>query len=136
MKRSWTPGRGLSAVAAVAAALVLPSTGTTAAEGPAPTEIIHRVLDTDARGLGDADLDRRDLRESTAVSRGQENVGKYACYHVELTPRRADSPYARIELWVRADNFVPLKTQMYNRAGVLLKTLVTQEIRRVEGHWF
>ncbi len=83
-----------------------------------------------------ADLDRRDLREGSAVLKGQEELGKFPCYHIEITPQRADSPYARLEVWVRSDNFVPLKTLMYNRAGVLLKTLVTLELRRIEGRWF
>lgn len=83
-----------------------------------------------------ADLDRRDLREGTAVLKGQEDLGKFPCYHLELVPKRSDSPYARLEIWVRTDNFVPLKTLMYNRAGVLLKTLMTQELRRIEGRWF
>jgi len=83
-----------------------------------------------------ADLDRRDLREGTAISKGVEQIGKFACYHLEVTPKRADSPYAKVELWVRSDNFVPLRTLMWNRAGVLLKTLVAQELRRVDGHWF
>lgn len=83
-----------------------------------------------------ADLDRRDLREGTATSQGMESVGKFPCYHMVVVPNRQDSPYAKVELWVRTDNFVPLKTLMYNRAGVLLKTLVAQELRRVEGRWF
>jgi hypothetical protein len=83
-----------------------------------------------------ADLDRRDLREGTAVLKGQEDLGKFPSYHLEVIPKRADSPYARLEIWVRTDNFVPLKTLMYNRAGVLLKTLVTLELRRIDGRWF
>jgi outer membrane lipoprotein-sorting protein len=83
-----------------------------------------------------ADLDRRDLREGTAIHKGMETLGKFPCYRMEVTPKRADSPYAKIELWVRTDNFVPLKTLRWNRAGVLLKTLVAQELRRVDGRWF
>lgn len=83
-----------------------------------------------------ADLDRRDLREGKAVLKGQEPLGKFPCYHMEIAPSRPDSPYARVELWVRTDNFVPLKTLMYSKSNVLLKTLVTQEIKRVEGRWF
>ena len=83
-----------------------------------------------------ADLDRRDLREGVATLKGKESLGKFTCHHLELVPKRPDSPYARLEMWVRTDNFVPLKTLMYNRAGVLLKTLVTLELRRIEGRWF
>ena len=79
------------------------------------------------------DLDRRAQRDGTAVSKGQESIGKFPCYHLEVTPKRKDSPYARMERWVRTDNYVPLKTLMYNQAGVLLKTLTEKELRRIGG---
>jgi outer membrane lipoprotein-sorting protein len=83
-----------------------------------------------------ADLDRRDLRQALAESRGDEAVARFACWHLAVTPSRADAPYARAELWVRKDNFLPLKMQMYSRSGALLKTLTTQEVRRIGGRWF
>ena len=49
---------------------------------------------------------------------------------------RSDAPYARAELWVRKDNFLPLRMQMFSRSGALLKTLTTQEVRRIGGRWF
>jgi hypothetical protein len=82
-----------------------------------------------------ADLDRRDLRDGKSVVKGEETIAKFPCWHIEVTPRDA-SIYARLELWVRKDNFVPLKSTMYNRGGVLLKTLVAQELKRVSGHWY
>ena len=45
-------------------------------------------------------------------------------------------PNARIALWVRKDGFVPLKWVMYDKAGVLFKTLVARETRLVNGRWF
>lgn len=83
-----------------------------------------------------ADLDRRDLRQAVAESRGDEAVSKLPCWHLAVTPTRADAPYARAELWVRKDNFLPLRMQMFSRSGALLKTLTTQEVRRVGGRWF
>jgi outer membrane lipoprotein-sorting protein len=83
-----------------------------------------------------ADLDRKDLRYSNVRGKGEEAIGKFACWKLDVTPQSPDAPYARAELWVRKDNFVPLKTTLYNKAGVLLKTLTTQEVRRVSGRWF
>jgi outer membrane lipoprotein-sorting protein len=83
-----------------------------------------------------ADLDRRDLRDATATAAGDENIGKLACYKLVIVPRAKDATYARFELWARKDNFVPLKLTMYNQAGLLLKTLKTEEVRRVAGRWF
>jgi len=83
-----------------------------------------------------ADLDRRDLRESSSVAKPDENIGKYPCFHLDSKPSRADSSYSHIETWVRMDNYLPLKMQMYDRAKVLYKTLTALEVRRVKGQWF
>lgn len=83
-----------------------------------------------------ADLDRRDFRESTASSKGEEPIGKYPCFHISAAPSRSDSPYSRIEIWVRTDNYLPLKMEMYDHAKVHVKTFTAQEVRQVSGHWY
>jgi hypothetical protein len=83
-----------------------------------------------------ADLDRRDLRESAAKSLPDESIDKYPCFHVDYSPRRSDSPYSHVEIWVRMDNSLPLKMNLFDRANALLKTFTAQEVRRVSGHWY
>jgi outer membrane lipoprotein-sorting protein len=83
-----------------------------------------------------ADLDRRDLREGTATKAGDEEIGKFPCFRVQIKPKRDDSPYARVEMWIRKDNYLPLKMEMYDSAGVLLKTFSAEQVQRVSGHWF
>src|SRR5262249_17784456 len=61
---------------------------------------------------------------------------RFPCWRLAVRPSGPDASYARAELWVRKDNFVPLKMQMYSRSGVLLKTLTTEEVRRIRGRWF
>lgn len=82
------------------------------------------------------DLDRRDLRRAAVVTRGDETLAGFPCWHISATPSGSDAAYARAELWVRKDNFVPLKMEMYGRSGALTKTLTTQEVRRIHGRWF
>ena len=83
-----------------------------------------------------ADLDRRDLRESISQLKADEPVGKYPCFHVDSKPTRSDSAYSHIESWLRTDNYLPLKMQMYDRANILMKTFSALEVRRVKGHWY
>jgi hypothetical protein len=83
-----------------------------------------------------ADLDRRDLRESNTTKLPDENVGPHACFRLQTTPKRSDSPYSLVELWVRKDNYLPLKMKMYDRAKVLFKTFTAQEVRRISGRWY
>jgi outer membrane lipoprotein-sorting protein len=83
-----------------------------------------------------ADLDRRDLRQAVAAADGEEQIGRFACWRIAVTPTGAAPPYARARLWVRKDNFLPLKMELFSRSGTLLKTLTTQEVRRIGGRWF
>jgi hypothetical protein len=83
-----------------------------------------------------ADLDRRDLRESSAKLEPDEVVEKFNCYHLDVQPKRADSEYSRLEVWVRKDNFLPVRWISYDKAKVQLKTLTAVEMKQVGGQWF
>jgi hypothetical protein len=83
-----------------------------------------------------ADLDGKDLRQSSAVLKGEEVVGKFDTYHLSVTPQNADAVYAKIELWVRKDNYVPLKTVMFDKRSNPVKTLLVKELQRHAGRWF
>ena len=82
------------------------------------------------------DIDRNEIRDAEPVLVGVEKLGQYETYHLTLTSSAKDALYARSEMWVRKDNFVPLKYLMYARSGSLVKTLLTKEIKRIEGRWF
>lgn len=83
-----------------------------------------------------ADLDGRDLRQSNAVLLPDEALGKFDCFRVSATPTNGDAVYSKIDLWVRKDNYVPLKWVMFDKKGQPVKTLVSKEIQRHGGHWF
>ena len=83
-----------------------------------------------------ADLDLRDLRESKATLTGNEKIGKFTYYKVDVVPSRTDSQYSKFEIWVRTDNFLVLKWLMYDKSKVLLKTYQASEMKRVDGHWY
>jgi outer membrane lipoprotein-sorting protein len=86
--------------------------------------------------LSFADLDRRDLRESTVTLNGSETIEKWECYVLDVVPKLQDSQYSHQELWVRKDNFVPLRIKFYDRSRALMKTFRAMEIRRISGQWF
>lgn len=83
-----------------------------------------------------ADLDQRDLREGKAAAGADTKIGNFDCYRVVVVPKRQDSPYSKIELDVRKDNFVFLKMTTYDKAGVHYKTLTVRQIKRISGRWF
>jgi hypothetical protein len=83
-----------------------------------------------------ADLDRRELRYGASTLRGEEPVDGTACWKVEVTPKQKDSPYARVELWARKDDLVPVQWMMYAASGAHLKTLAALEVKSIDGRWF
>lgn len=83
-----------------------------------------------------ADLDGRDLRNSSSVLLGEEKIGKFDCFHLAATPKNGDAIYSKIELWVRKDNYVPMKWIMFDKKAQPVKTLVSREIQRHGGQWF
>jgi hypothetical protein len=83
-----------------------------------------------------ADLDLRDLRQSHATLRADEVVGRLECYHLDVVPRGADAVYGRIELWVRKDNFVPVRWAMFDKRAAPVRTLAVREMQRLGGRWF
>jgi hypothetical protein len=83
-----------------------------------------------------ADLDRRDLRQSQASVKTQEKIGSFSCVVVDVVPKASDADYSHVEIWVREDNFLPLRMKMYDRAKVHVKTFEALETRRVNGMWF
>jgi outer membrane lipoprotein-sorting protein len=83
-----------------------------------------------------ADLDRHDLRDSDSRVNAEETIGQWPCYVLDVRPKRDDAQYSHLEMWIRKDNFLPLRVKMFDKAGVLNKTFETIEVRRVSGHWF
>ena len=86
--------------------------------------------------LSFADLDRRDLRDATATLIGGETIEKWDCYVLDVVPKREDSQYSHGELWIRKDNYVPLRMKFYDRSKTLMKAFDALEVRRVSGQWF
>ena len=62
-----------------------------------------------------------------------ENVGTETC---RILIGFNSGVYAKIDLWVRKDNYVPLKWVMFDKAGQPVKTLISKEIQRHGGRWF
>jgi hypothetical protein len=83
-----------------------------------------------------ADLDRRDLRNSIATLKGKDPVGKFPCYLLDIVAKSSDADYSHVEMWVREDNFLPLRMKMYDRTKAHLKTFEALETKRVSGSWF
>ena len=82
--------------------------------------------------IGNSYLNLIDLAKRTDAGRAMVPVIEA----LTATPTNSDAVYAKIELWVRKDNFIPLKWIMFDKKAQPVKTLLTKEIQRHGGHWF
>lgn len=55
---------------------------------------------------------------------------------LEMTPRQGKaSDYSKVILWVRNDNFYPVRVENYGKDGVLAKVLLREKLQNVQGYW-
>jgi uncharacterized protein len=72
----------------------------------------------------------------------EENVGGQPCYVIEALPKsdavRTNNGYSKRVSWLRKDNLMAVKTNYWDEAGQMLKTLTFSDIQLVDqkhGKW-
>lgn len=63
-----------------------------------------------------ADLPSWTAEDADARLRGEEAIDGVACHVIELTPKRAESGYQRIVLWLGRDDLVARQVELYESA--------------------
>ena len=57
-------------------------------------------------------------------------------YILELTPKpNVKKDYSKLKMWIRKDNFYPVKYEMYDKNGKLWKILERRKIEKVGNYW-
>ncbi len=82
-----------------------------------------------------ADMQRIDTKHAKHKRLPDEKIGDVPVYVVESTVALdAGSTYSKVLTRVRKPDFIPLRTQFYDKKGKLLKTLYARRVRKVEGN--
>lgn len=75
-----------------------------------------------------ADLESRDIRDATYTRLPDETIGTFPVYVVDAVPNDGvESEYARIRMWVRTTDFIPLRIRFFDDAGTAQQTMFTEE---------
>jgi outer membrane lipoprotein-sorting protein len=96
-----------------------------------------RIIDADTRGesflgtdfnyedlgLQQVDFRQLDLKDATDSS----------CYHLETVPTSA-LWYGRVERCVDPKSYLPLRTEYYDRSGILWKVRTLSNVKKVDGY--
>ncbi len=94
-------------------------------------------------GMMGSDLSYEDALESDSLLdkyelsvAGREDLDGRPCYILDLTAKLKNAPYDRQKMWIDGERFVALKTEMYAKAGKLLKESRALEVKRYGERWF
>ena len=82
-----------------------------------------------------ADLDSRDLEDSTRKRLADEKVGNDDCFVVEVTPKASDAEYGRLQLWVSKKSMLPMVIKFFDGKGKERKRLIVKDARQVDKRW-
>lgn len=90
-----------------------------------------------------SDLSYEDLMDDRKLSEiyraglaGEEQVDERVAWVLELTAVVEDAAYPKQKLWIDRERFVPLKQELYAKSGRQLKSVLYQDVRKIEGRWF
>jgi hypothetical protein len=80
-----------------------------------------------------SDLARKDDSGAKHKRLVDEPIGADGTYVLESTPASVEEAgYSKIKTWVRKTDFIPLRTQFFDAAGKLKKTLYVREIGKLD----
>jgi hypothetical protein len=82
-----------------------------------------------------ADMDNRDIDDSTKKRLADEKVGKQDCFVVEVDPTSSESAYGTVKLWIAKNSYLPLKIMFFDGSGNEIKRLTVKEVKQVEKRW-
>ncbi|MCD6167471.1 outer membrane lipoprotein-sorting protein [bacterium] len=59
------------------------------------------------------------------------------CYLLELTPKPGvKKDYSKLKMWVRKDNFYPVKIEYYDKGGKLWKVMERRKLKQQGNYWY
>lgn len=64
-----------------------------------------------------------------------EVIANIPVYRVEVTAKVADVPYPKLVLWVRQDNYLPLREQSFSLSGTLMNTQNYLKWSKIDSHF-
>jgi len=62
----------------------------------------------------------------------EEVSGNAPCYVIESVPKKS-SVYGKIVSWIRKDNYIPVRLDIYDQSGVFLKQCLSSQIQTISG---
>jgi len=82
------------------------------------------------------DMSNREVDQNYHTLLKEETINGYDCYVIESKAKYPDdSLYSRAVKWVIKDIWIPLRIELYDKKGNLLKIAKAERIEKVQGYW-
>lgn len=82
------------------------------------------------------DMETRDVERDIHTLLKEETIGSDECYVLKGQAKdKDDSQYAYRISWVRKDNFIPIKVELYDKSEELVKVMVINDLQQIDGYW-
>ncbi len=82
------------------------------------------------------DLETRKIDQDKHKLLGEEKVGSFNCWKIEsVSVDPKDSQYSKKISYIDKKTFIPVKAEMYDKKGKLLKVLMIQKIEKKKSYW-
>ena len=79
------------------------------------------------------DFEKRSLQKDSWHLSGEEKIGDTFCYIIEGISKNISETISKRKVWVRKDNFLIIKTDLYDSEGTILKRFTTDEMSTIQG---
>lgn len=71
------------------------------------------------------------VNDYTHQALDKESMGGFPCYKIQCNPKpHAPVVWGKLLLWVRIDNFVPVREEFYNEKGELIKVMTFSDVKQ------
>ena len=81
------------------------------------------------------DLSKIELHKNEFKLLKEENVAENSCYLIEAIPKDKNERIQKRLAWIRKDNFLIIKAQLFDQKGELIKELSTSPARQIDSVW-
>ena len=82
------------------------------------------------------DMGARNVDNDTHTQTGEKIFDGRPCYLVQSVPKDLnDSQYSRRISWIDKERMIPLKMEMYDKEGKLIKIMRMENIKKIQGIW-
>lgn len=74
------------------------------------------------------------VRDYTHNILGEETIGGYPCYKIELTPKEnAPVVWGKVLVWIAKDEYMQMKSEFYDEDGYLINTMLGKQVKKLDG---